>query len=42
MRLETEIRLGIVSTYHARRILESKGLSSDGKTAMIRKEESAP
>lgn len=33
--IETEIRLGIVSTYHARRILEFKGLSSDGKTAMI-------
>lgn len=33
--LEAEIRLGIVSHYHARRILEFKGLSSDGKTAMI-------
>lgn len=33
--IETEIRLGVVSTYHARRILEFKGLSSDGKTAMI-------
>lgn len=33
--LETEIRLGVVSNYHARRILEFKGLSSDGKTAMI-------
>lgn len=33
--IETEIRLGIVSHYHARRILEFKGLSSDGKTAMI-------
>lgn len=33
--IETEIRLGIVSNYHARRILEFKGLSSDGKTAMI-------
>src|SRR3990167_5535220 len=33
--IETEIRLGIVSSYHARRILEFKGLSSDGKTAMI-------
>ena len=32
---ETEIRLGVVSNYHARRILEFKGLSSDGKTAMI-------
>jgi hypothetical protein len=33
--VETEIRLGIVSNYHARRILEFKGLSADGKTAMI-------
>jgi hypothetical protein len=33
--IETEIRLGIVSNFHARRILEFKGLSSDGKTAMI-------
>jgi hypothetical protein len=33
--VETEIRLGVVSNYHARRILEFKGLSSDGKTAMI-------
>src|SRR3989344_5449693 len=33
--IETEIRLGVVSTYHASRILEFKGLSSDGKTAMI-------
>src|SRR3989344_2888468 len=33
--IETEIRLGIVSNYHARRILEFKGLSTDGKTAMI-------
>lgn len=33
--IETEIRLGVVSHYHARRILEFKGLSSDGKTAMI-------
>lgn len=33
--IETEIRLGIVSNYHARRILEFKGLSADGKTAMI-------
>lgn len=33
--VETEIRLGVVSSYHARRILEFKGLSSDGKTAMI-------
>jgi hypothetical protein len=33
--IETEIRLGVVSHYHARRILEFKGLSADGKTAMI-------
>lgn len=33
--LETEIKLGVASNYHARRILEFKGLSSDGKTAMI-------
>src|SRR5579872_1693294 len=33
--IETEIRLGVVSNYHARRILEFKGLSGDGKTAMI-------
>ena len=32
---EIEIRLGVVSNYHARRILEFKGLSEDGKTAMI-------
>ncbi len=33
--IDTEIRLGVVSNYHARRILEFKGLSTDGKTAMI-------
>lgn len=33
--IETEIRLGVVSGYHATRILEFKGLSNDGKTAMI-------
>ncbi len=33
--IETEVRLGVVSHYHARRILEFKGLSSDGKIAMI-------
>lgn len=33
--IESELRLGICSDYHARRILEFKGLSSDGKTAMI-------
>ena len=33
--IETEIRLGVTSHYHARKILEFKGLSNDGKTAMI-------
>jgi len=33
--IETELRLGLVSDYQARRILEFKGLSNDGKTAMI-------
>lgn len=33
--LETEIRLGVVSGYHANRILEFKGLGNDGKTALI-------
>lgn len=33
--IETEIRLGIVSEYQARRILEFKGFDCDGKTAMI-------
>jgi hypothetical protein len=33
--IETEIRLGVVSDYHANKILEFKGLSSDKKTAMI-------
>lgn len=33
--IEKELRLGLVSNYHARRILEFKGLSNDGKTAMI-------
>lgn len=32
---ETEIRLGIVSDYHANRITEFKGLSNDRKTAMV-------
>lgn len=32
---ETEIRLGIVSDYHANRITEFKGLSNDKKTAMV-------
>lgn len=31
----TELRLGVESAYHARRILEVKGLSADLKTAMI-------
>lgn len=33
--IETEIRLGIESSYYAQRILEIKGLSADAKTAMI-------
>ncbi len=33
--IDTEIRLGAVSNFHARRILEFKGLSPDSKTAMI-------
>lgn len=33
--IETEIRLGVSSNYHARRILEFKGLSTEGKTALI-------
>jgi len=33
--LETEIRLGISSDYHAKRILEFKGLSNDRKVALI-------
>ncbi len=33
--IETEIRLGLVSVYHASRILEIKGLSADEKTALI-------
>ncbi len=33
--LETEIRLGLVSVYHANRILEIKGLSADEKTSLI-------
>ncbi|MFA6119220.1 MAG: hypothetical protein WCT85_02575 [Parachlamydiales bacterium] len=32
---ETEMRLGIVSDFHANRITEFKGLSSDRKTAMV-------
>ncbi len=33
--IESEVRLGMVSSYYARRILEVKGLSNDEKTAMI-------
>lgn len=33
--LETEIRLGVASIYHASRILEIKGLSADEKTTLI-------
>lgn len=33
--IETEVRLGLESAYHARRILEIKGLTADEKTATI-------
>jgi hypothetical protein len=33
--LESEIRLGLISVYHASRILEVKGLSADEKTSII-------
>lgn len=33
--LDTEIRLGVLSSYHANRILESKGFAVDKKTTMI-------
>jgi hypothetical protein len=33
--LESEIRLGLISVYHASRILEIKGLSADEKTSII-------
>ncbi len=33
--LESEIRLGLLSVYHANRILEIKGLSADEKTSII-------
>lgn len=33
--VEAEIKLGVVSDYHAKRILESKGISNDRKTALI-------
>lgn len=34
-RIESEIRLGVSSSYHAARILEIKGLSTSKKTALI-------
>lgn len=33
--IETELRLGVASVYHARRIMEIKGLGADEKTAKI-------
>jgi hypothetical protein len=39
--IETEIRLGIISVYHASRILEIKGLSADQKTSLIQEKISA-
>jgi hypothetical protein len=33
--IETELRLGIDSVYHARRIIEIKGMNLDAKTSMI-------
>lgn len=33
--IETEVRLGMQSTYYAQRILEIKGLAADAKTSMI-------
>ena len=33
--VESEIRMGLVSVYHAKRILEIKGLSADEKTSLI-------
>ncbi len=33
--IESEIRMGLVSVYHAKRILEIKGLSADEKTSLI-------
>ena len=33
--IESEIKLGLVSVYHANRILEIKGLSADEKTSLI-------
>lgn len=39
--IETELRLGIISVYHASRILEIKGLSADQKTSLIQEKISA-
>ena len=36
--METELRLGTASVYHAQRILDIKGLSSDEKTAMVQEQ----
>ena len=36
--LETELRLGTASVYHAQRILDIKGLSSGEKTAMVQEQ----
>ncbi len=36
--IEMEVRLGVESAYHARRILEIKGLTADGKTAVIQEQ----
>ncbi|MFQ5729614.1 MAG: hypothetical protein ACE5GN_04575, partial [Waddliaceae bacterium] len=33
--IESEVSLGVVSSYYARKILEIKGLTNDSKTAMI-------
>lgn len=33
--IETEVRLGVSSSYYARRILEIKGMAADEKTALI-------
>jgi len=33
--IESEIKLGLISVYHANRILEIKGLSADEKTSLI-------
>ncbi len=33
--IESEIRMGLISVYHASRILEIKGLSADEKTSLI-------